>query len=708
MGTLRGLERSPVAVEIFPSSASVAATTEVFSDNHRVCSGDVGQKSYCSLHGEVCPESSFLGAQSEFHQEEEDSGLVQPESEHTLSFVQDDLCVTGTAGGTSRRLADVSRSERRLLAHPNCELLPEISSFFGKRGDLCLSSDAIRLEHSPSRVHEVVSRSGGLVKKAGVDSLRLSGRLADCGRISSGVTEGHPSRPTSSPGCGLLGEPSKVKPCAYTVHQVVGMDLGHAIGQSHIPSREIRPTQTPSKRVRWQDQFLKTRSGEIGRENQLCLPIGPDRENSPKSGEYNPGPTGKTVYDGYTDSHGSKTEFQLKTLAMDEGVSPYKTIGRAPSIHQDRVRCLKPRLGVSDVPRTHGTRTMVNAHSQTPYKPPGVLGGVHSFEKSGVAEGDKYLSRLGQHECSQLSHKRRFLKVTTIELLDIKSTNSRGEKGMVHFPSTHQGFTKCMGRLSFSPESGFNRVVSGREFVQLAHESPPNSPPRGRPLCHAVERETSILRDPGRGRVRSWNGCSDSLLEPLEGPVSLPSSAFDFEGFEEVRRIQRPDSILSPLVAQESLVPQTQEPLPSHSEVPSPCPVAGGGEQDVLRAALLDERLTRMDFLALCYNRLHKGSLPQYLLSSLRPSSYRQYESVWVKFRTYARRMQPHPINLDLVLNFLIFCFKDKGWQVRTLMPYKSALAEPLDIALDLNLNHKYFVRVFRSMFIKTSRGTIY
>ena len=106
-----------------------------------------------------------------------------------------------------------------------------------------------------------------------------------------------------------------------------------------------------------------------------------------------------------------------------------------------------------------------------------------------------------------------------------------------------------------------------------------------------------------------------------------------------------------------------------------------------------------MDFLALVYNIKFKGSMPQYLLSSLRTSSYNQYESVWKKFKSYARRRQPHPINLELVSNFLNFCFEETGWQVRTLMSYKSALAEPLEEAFGVNLKHKYFARIFKSKF---------
>ena len=67
------------------------------------------------------------------------------------------------------------------------------------------------------------------------------------------------------------------------------------------------------------------------------------------------------------------------------------------------------------------------------------------------------------------------------------------------------------------------------------------------------------------------------------------------------------------------------------------------------------------------------------------------------KFKSYARRRQPHPIILELVSKFLIFGCEEKGWQVRTLLSYKSALAEPLEEALRVNLKHKYFARIFKS-----------
>ena len=170
------------------------------------------------------------------------------------------------------------------------------------------------------------------------------------------------------------------------------------------------------------------------------------------------------------------------------------------------------------------------------------------------------------------------------------------------------------------------------------------------------------------------HGGSVASLGPVEGPLSLSSSAFSFRGFEEVRGLRRPGTLGSPLLAQESLVFEAVLSVEQVPDVPQPGALPGGGEQDVLRITLLDEGTTRVDFLAFNYRLMYKREVPAYLLSYLRPSSYRQYESVWRKFKTFARSLQPHPIDRQLVMDFLIHVFENKRFQVRTLMCYRSAL----------------------------------
>ena len=90
-----------------------------------------------------------------------------------------------------------------------------------------------------------------------------------------------------------------------------------------------------------------------------------------------------------------------------------------------------------------------------------------------------------------------------------------------------------------------------------------------------------------------------------------------------------------------------------------------------------------------------------YLTTSLRPSTDRQYQSVWSKFQRFAIARQPTEITLDFVLSFLIFIFETKRYQVNTIQAYKCALAKPLSLAFDLNMEDSKFTLLFRSMWLK-------
>ena len=182
---------------------------------------------------------------------------------------------------------------------------------------------------------------------------------------------------------------------------------------------------------------------------------------------------------------------------------------------------------------------------------------------------------------------------------------------------------------------------------------------------------------------------SPSRLEPVAIGVPVSPNSLDLEGFGETDRIPRRGCSGGSLLASPVVVCPSSptSSLPCSSSLTST--VASGQLFEGLRSHLCNREVTRLAFLRYAYERLYSGEVLDFLLSALRSSSYRQYESVWRSFQSFCIRQSPLVINLDLVLRFLVFVFQDKGYQVSTIASMKSSLVEPLRIAFDLDLNNR-------------------
>ena len=81
-----------------------------------------------------------------------------------------------------------------------------------------------------------------------------------------------------------------------------------------------------------------------------------------------------------------------------------------------------------------------------------------------------------------------------------------------------------------------------------------------------------------------------------------------------------------------------------------------------LRSLLSDPCPSRLDFLSRVYRRLYSPQAVEYVLKSKRPSSLRQFESVWRSWLDFVRLRHPPAITEDLVLSFFVYLFEVDGY----------------------------------------------
>ena len=187
----------------------------------------------------------------------------------------------------------------------------------------------------------------------------------------------------------------------------------------------------------------------------------------------------------------------------------------------------------------------------------------------------------------------------------------------------------------------------------------------------------------------------------MERGLPLSPSSLDFEGFEEAQGVQWGGSGGSSVLATQTVVsppsPGVESPLPPSGA--SPVPDSEGYR--VLWAMVRDLKASRVDILRRAYGFLYSREAVDFIVSALRESSLRQYESIWKSFQRFCLTQRDRLISLDLVLRFLVFVFRDKGFQVNTIASFMSALARPLKIGFSLDLNDRVFSDMLMSMWLK-------
>ena len=88
------------------------------------------------------------------------------------------------------------------------------------------------------------------------------------------------------------------------------------------------------------------------------------------------------------------------------------------------------------------------------------------------------------------------------------------------------------------------------------------------------------------------------------------------------------------------------------------------------------------------------------MLSHLRVSSSRQYESVWRKFREFVRTRDFPNIDFDTVAQFCVYRFEKEKFSVNTIKSYLAALRQPLSLAFGIKFDDGNFSMLMRSFWL--------
>ena len=248
------------------------------------------------------------------------------------------------------------------------------------------------------------------------------------------------------------------------------------------------------------------------------------------------------------------------------------------------------------------------------------------------------------------------------------------------------------------PQQGFPPEIRVESTTRRVPTDPQVAWPSGSGSDgNPIQQPTSEICLPLPPPTGGSSGCSNNLLVNMEAPLHFSPSSTSVHHHYEAEQLPSPRRTDCTKCALPTVAPTTSSiskkdlaPLKAtHSR--SPRPVDRG-----LLPLLRD--MDRLQFLRYLWSK-HGEQVANDLCNSLRPSSIKQYESCWKRFKQWLPA-DTNTVDLSLVLQYLSYLRHDVQFSTTTINTHRQALSEPLSLAFNINFEDKAFSLLTRSQFI--------
>ena len=586
------------------------------------------------------------------------------------------------------------RSHRRLLAYSDCKEPYPLPWLQTGKESLLLQSNAVRIKYSPKNLHKTRKSSSPASPIPGDNDCGLSGRLADMGsvqkRMCPGSTKG--DRFHSIPG--VLHQYKEIKTSPIDklpmARPTMGLNKTHSLPSTSQAYRNCQNSQDIYSQSVLIPKNTRKSPGPI----TVCINSSPDPKSS--SQRYQ---SGMALQSQQTSqgpqivhaTHSSKTTTAMgKSCQVNQKGSPSTT----PSVHDDSYgrisRWLGGTLGVSE-----STREVVGKVSNISYQCTGGHGGSSSLETDSATQKDPYPLGPRQYS-SDAQYQQRGFEIPIIKSCDDRHFLSSSQKRLAYISNSYRGGQKCDSGFSLTDTSTRIRMETGSKILPMGPSE--GTLPRDRPVCDITESSTTTVCSPQSRPSGGSNGRSLSRLESMELNLSISPNQPSPEGPSQAPLIQGSNSVNSPPMVQEQLVPSPDGVGTQTLPIPEPYSDPEGANQDCVRFLLDHEKVSFMDFLRFAALRRYGIEQANINFSEAykRDGTNRQYESHFKKLVSFIRSTKPECMTLNTSLNFFRSLF-ESGLSSNTINNVKSALVKIFAYAFDINVNSIHFNTLSRS-----------
>ena len=412
----------------------------------------------------------------------------------------------------------------------------------------------------------------------------------------------------------------------------------------------------------------------------------------------NQNPTAKTQVQGvgYSYNPQKQAENQYRQMGV-YAHDPYTA--RQPTAYNGHPnRCLTQGLGVPNRPISLQRRirsingNLLNKHT-------GVIDNMVCFTESDQKRsGDTdYVRQLnGSGSCTS-QHNNSLSSINNCRT-DLEESN---QDAMDSHSISHPREIQYCGRPIEQEHNIVDGMVSTTESIQGGHENEPQS--TSRLVRHTSEQSTGDLHLTMSRPESNSSGRHGDTMEQMGPSVPLSPVHYDFEGFTETAGVAMQEcNIDNTRHSNETLVYGTKtktNPVNSNESVPT---TIGSGQ---MGNSFHSYKTPRVEVIRQAYNRQFPDCPEAVTLMAtpIRKSSMAEYEKKWSKFMTFVedKNIPFEEITAAAVISFLTQLFHEKHLSPNTVAHYKSALAVPLQVHFNMDLNTTAFKNLLRAMYLQ-------
>ena len=609
-------------------------------------------------------------------------------------------------GNSTQGLGDIDRFSRCLSPCTNSPRSPKISEFCVPRSGMEVQVPAFRFIPSPLAVYDDSARGESNFTKTRPDIAPISGRLGCESTIQRFTRDPNTLAFESMSSPGIPSKLQKIRTNSISGVQFCGVSLQHNRSQS-FPDREtnknnprcgspilkIRPKLRSAMGITSGPPVINRKtctSGKNASERVTILPeITMDSSTSRLdrtcatdtiSGQFT------TVVDGKSESESGFPDTLSKT--------------KCPGVH----RFVDPRLGCT-LGHESCVREMDQNPSQVPYQSARTNGCAPSTATLGICvDKQSGPGSHGQLHSSRLCEQARGddIKIPVLGSQESVAVGTQAKHS--HNCKTHTRETECACRFSFTEwADSANRMVNITDNIHRTLQKIHCS--LDRPICHKVEQETTELCIPNSRQSGCSSGCSVNVMEGDVG-ICIPPICNPHASVKQNYIRPMPDSSHSTSISSSKLVSShskssrrkstrasTNKIIAKTTEIPNFSQKSG--KTPTSRLAVIRKAVRAKGF---------SEETAKCITEPIRKSTSSIYDSKWKIFATWCQSREIDPIcaTVQLVSEFLLEKQKG-GLATRTLEGYRSAIANTLKHASNLDLSNNMEISAMLKNFRQTS-----
>ena len=667
------------------------APTENFGSSRQVSQGTEKEKSNRKSEVSHVPVSSVHSAQERLGQGQVDPRSVIHQQVHKLPFIQDAVLKRSEASPATRFLDNVDRLVRRLLACANSSQQKTFPGFPLQGNRLAISGNAVWPQHSTEGIYQDYISRGSRDGQGRHLVPTLFGRPANSGSNKGEMCTAYSTGYSDSLQIGVYHQRQQISPSSssgfYLARDRVESDVTHSQGvrgQDHIPSNIFRFDSSLS------DLHKKSYHAGSG-PSQLHRSMRPsDSANDGSHQDHFASLQSSTT--GFSDNDPYTSETQ--TLQMDQHTDSPTMPGVSSSNAHYPNGCEPQRLGIpsgaTEIPR--GFRRFSKSFNQHSGTSDHLVRTVNS-----TYQGFSNSDFVRQHSSNSSSTARQF---SSFSSLCSSGTGMEKSKKVQLDPHnfSHRGQIQHSSRSAVTQCDPLFRVVNSATNLQEDPEV--GSSFRGRFVCHTSEQQAASIRCSLSRSKSHGNRCSFNPMGEMEPFIPISSNSTNLEGSSKTHAYSFHQSYSSnSRVSNKTMVygsPSAQSSFnPSGNSSDSDSGRQSGNSPTSYQTSRLDTIKRTFD--------ARFPDCPRVVdlcLKNNKPSTKGDYERKWQFFCSYLkeRNIPKEAISLKYTLKFFAYLFDVKGLKSTTVGHYRSALAVPLKLQYNIDLNDDAVTRLLRGM----------